>query len=72
MIFENNKSYKHTTGEIITIVGTVNSYAYGDNTLIAEDPQGNFKPVGKGESYTENYKEIKIIRKIKKVKKRRY
>ncbi len=49
MIFENNKSYKHTTGEIITIVGTVNSYVYGDNTLIAEDPQGNFKPVGKGE-----------------------
>ena len=59
MKFEIGKYYKHTTGEIINVLGEITTTLYG-NTLIAEtnDVYNIFKPVGKSEECTVNWIEV--------------
>lgn len=44
-LFEIGKTYIHATGKQLTIIGAVQSVAYG-LTLIGEDERGVFTPVG--------------------------
>ena len=56
MIFELGKTYVHTTGHTIRIVGQLTKEHYGVDALVAEDTDtGELVPVGIGEDYTVNY-----------------
>ena len=58
MIFEEGKTYMHTTGKKMKIVGAVDSYIYG-KTLIGENIEtGEFIPVGRTKYHAENWKEV--------------
>lgn len=57
MVFEIGKCYQHTTGSQIKIIGEVNSTLYGDS-LMAEESDGSFRPVGKTEDNAANWREI--------------
>ena len=56
MVFENGKSYEHSTGKHMRIIGELETYAYG-LALIGEDDEGNLFPVGKKEENTIGWKE---------------
>lgn len=58
MIFEIGKQYIHTTGEQMSIVGEVETTLYGTCLIAESSNDANLKPVGKGESYAENWTEI--------------
>ena len=56
MIFELGKTYVHTTGHTIRIIGELTKELYGADALVAEDTNtGELVPVGIGEEYTVNY-----------------
>ncbi len=58
MIFQIGKFYEHSAGMQMAIVGEVLTTMYG-NTLIAECSNcGDFRPVGRDESATQNWSEI--------------
>lgn len=57
MIFQYGKSYIHTDGSVLRIVGVADSHVHG-KCLIAEDAYGTLTPVGQGEEYSVNYTEF--------------
>jgi hypothetical protein len=54
MIFEIGKTYKHTTGKRMTIIGRLNTKTYGE-TLVGEDDRGELLPVGEKEENAINW-----------------
>ena len=58
MVFENGKYYRHIgTGELLHIVGAVNTTMYG-NCLVGESNRNfNLLPIGTDESNAENWVE---------------
>lgn len=59
MIFQLGKEYVHTSGLKIRIVGELKKELYGIDALVAEDVStGELAPVGIGEDYTVNFKEV--------------
>jgi hypothetical protein len=54
MVFQYGKTYRHTSGDILSIVGIANTRTYG-KCLIGEDQNGNLKPIGQSEDNTEGY-----------------
>jgi hypothetical protein len=61
IVFEIGKAYQHkyATGKQIRIVGTVESTRHG-NTLIAEEPTGEYYPVGSNEESAINWSVIPL------------
>lgn len=56
--FEVGKYYKHSTGELLHILGEVTSTMYG-HCLVGESTwSDDFLPIGMDESNTVNYEEI--------------
>ena len=55
--FEIRKTYVHTTGKKMKIVGAVESVAYG-LCLIGEDDNGDFTPVGNTKDNAVNWEEL--------------
>lgn len=55
--FEIFKYYKHTSGTLMHIIGRVKTTVYG-TTLLAEETDGSFKPVGEDEANMVNWVEI--------------
>ena len=58
MRFEVGKHYEHSTGKKMHILAEVNSDMYYSPSLVAEDIEGNFIPVGISEEYSVNWNEI--------------
>lgn len=60
MVFEIGKYYEHIgTGELLHILGKVNSTRYGDCCLVGESTRNyDLLPIGTDESNTMNYVEI--------------
>lgn len=58
MIFEIGKTYQHTTGKKMTIIGRLKTHAWGE-CLIGETDRGDLVPVGEQEDNAVNWKEIK-------------
>lgn len=57
--FKIGKTYRHTTGNTMTVVGAVNTYTYGP-VLVAEDhDNGHLTPIGSDEDATLNWTEVK-------------
>lgn len=56
--FEIGKSYKHTSGAKLHIVGMVQTHIYG-LCLVGEDEEGQLKPIGIDRGATENWTKIK-------------
>lgn len=56
MIFEIGKTYKHTTGQKMTIIGRLKTKTYGE-CLIDERDTGELLPVGEQEDNTVNWTE---------------
>ena len=57
MIFEVGKYYKNNSGKKLHILVDIETTYYGQ-TLLAEDNDGNFQPVGSDETNTVNWIEI--------------
>lgn len=57
MIFEIGKTYRHTTGEIMTIIGKLKTHMWGE-CLIGETDTGDLVPVGSQEANAVNWKEV--------------
>jgi len=55
--FEIGKFYEHTTGDVIAIIGEVNTTRLGP-MFVAETAYGKLIPVGKTEQDAANYHEI--------------
>lgn len=56
MIFEVGKTYQHSTGKIMTIIGRLKSHIYGE-CLIGERDTGELIPVGESEDNAVNWHE---------------
>ena len=57
--FELGKTYKHTSGNTMTIIGSLKTHIY-DWTFVAELPDGTLKPVGyTDDGYAQNWSEVK-------------
>ena len=57
--FELGKTYKHTSGDTMTIIGSLKTHIYGW-AFIAELPDGTLKPVGyTDDGYAQNWSEEK-------------
>lgn len=56
MIFEVGKTYQHSTGEIMTIIGRLKTRTYGE-CLIGERDTGELVPVGESEENAVNWHE---------------
>lgn len=54
MIFEIGKTYKHTTGKKMTIIGRLKTHVYGE-CLIGELDTGELVPVGEQEDNSINW-----------------
>lgn len=58
MRFEIGKTYQHTSGKKMTIVGSAHTKAYGW-CLIGEENDGYLKPIGTGDDgYAQNWEEV--------------
>ena len=57
MVFQYGKTYQHTTGTTLKIVGVADTHIHG-KCLIAEDEYGELIPVGQDESHAQNYIEL--------------
>lgn len=57
MVFQYGKTYQHTTGTTLKIVGVADTHIYG-KCLIAEDEYGELIPVGQEKSHAQNYIEL--------------
>lgn len=60
MIFEIGKTYKHTTGKKMTIIGRLKTHVYGE-CLIGELDTGELVPVGDQEDNSVNWTESEEI-----------
>lgn len=56
--FELGKYYKHTTGEMLHIVGKVETMMYGECFVGESTNCLNLKPIGIGEGYSDGFSEI--------------
>lgn len=56
MIFEIGKTYTHTTGKKMTIIGRLKTHIYGE-CLIGECDTGELVPVGEQEDNSVNWVE---------------
>ena len=57
--FEFGKTYKHTSGNTMTIIGSLKTHIYGW-AFVAELPDGTLKPVGyTDDGYAQNWSEEK-------------
>lgn len=57
MIFEVGKYYRHTTGNMLHAICEVETAIYGE-TIIAETPFGDFRPIGNTDECAVNWAEI--------------
>jgi hypothetical protein len=57
MIFEIGKTYQHTTGKKMTIIGRLKTHAWGE-CLIGETDMADLVPVGEQEDNAVNWKEV--------------
>lgn len=60
MIFEIGKAYEHSSGKQIYICGKINTIGFGKCYMAEVGGSLEFRPVGIGESYTDNYFEIPV------------
>ncbi len=58
MIFELGKYYKHSDGEMMRILGEVESNMYGTCLVGERQNKSDFQPVGTDESNAVNWAEI--------------
>lgn len=58
MKFELGKTYRHTSGKIMTIVGELSEELYGINCFVGERGTGDLIPVSKAEDNTNGWEEI--------------
>lgn len=58
MVFEVGKFYRHTGGQELAILGELETTMYGKCLVAETNKSGNFMPVGRDESATQNYTEI--------------
>jgi hypothetical protein len=58
MIFEIGKTYRHSTGKKMTIIGKLETHIWGE-CLIGETSDGELVPVGELEEHTVNWIEEK-------------
>lgn len=56
MTFQIGKTYKHTTGKVMKIIGELDTTIYG-KALIGECDDGTLIPCGKSEDATVNWEE---------------
>ena len=56
MIFEVGKTYQHTTGVRMTIIGRLKTYIHGE-CLIGERDNGELVPIGESEAHAFNWHE---------------
>lgn len=57
MIFEIGKTYQHSTGKKMTIIGKLTTHIWGE-ALIGETDNGELLPVGEKEENTMGWEEI--------------
>ena len=57
MKFKIGKTYQHTTGKRMTIIGRLKTHAYGV-CLVGEDDAGELCPVGENEENAVNWYEV--------------
>jgi len=57
MVFKIGRYYRHTGGGMLAVRGQVHTTMWG-HCLVAEDEQGNLRPVGRDEVSTTNYHQI--------------
>ena len=58
MKFELGKTYRHTCGKIMTIVGELSEEFYGVDCFVAERGTGELIPVSKAEGDAVNWEEV--------------
>lgn len=58
MIFEVGKTYQHSTGKKMTIIGKLETHIWGE-CLIGETSDGELVPVGESEENAVNWVEVK-------------
>lgn len=56
--FEPGKTYRNSSGSKLTILACVRTQAY-EWCWVAEDENGELRPVGIGPGYAENWEEVK-------------
>lgn len=59
MVFELNKYYKHTSGQLVHILTEIKTQAYGKSLIAEPTDSCDIIPVGDGEGYSVNWIEIK-------------
>ena len=57
MIFEVGKTYQHSNGKRMTIIGRLKTHVYGE-CLIGEDDNGELIPVGESDENAVNWVEV--------------
>jgi len=57
MVFQIGNYYQHNSGQTIHIIGTANTFFYG-NGLLAEDDEGRLSRVGNDETSATNYHQV--------------
>lgn len=70
MIFEVGKTYQHSTGKRMTIIGRLHTKTYGE-CLIGEDDIGVLQPVGEKEENAVNWREYTVESEKKHMKENR-
>lgn len=60
MIFEIGKTYKHTTGKQMTIIGRLKTHTYGECLIGEELDTGELVPVGEQEDNSINWAESEV------------
>ena len=60
MKFEIGKVYKHSSGQIMAIVGKVNTTGYGECLVGECFDMVNLKPIGMDEDATQGWEEIEM------------
>lgn len=58
MEFEIGKTYRHTAGEKMKIVGEAETHTYGKCLVGESSRTGELKPIGRGEAHAENWSEV--------------
>lgn len=59
LVFEIGKTYVHSQGCMMRIVGRVDTLMY-KNCLVAEDNEGRLQPVGTDPDNAQNWKEVNV------------
>lgn len=59
--FEIGKTYRHTSGTMMRIVGELDTYLYGRCLVGERSDDAGLHPVGHGEGHTDNWEEIAVV-----------